>query len=487
MHRAPRQSTRSSTRQRSRFAPRRAAIAAAVALACLAPLADARADTVTMHSGTIYYGEVVEETATHISIKTKVSNIVTTLKLARADIASIEKTGNPVKPGYLDDTAPSRGDDDDASPTSAASGSSAGSYMLIPITGEIGRESMGEGVKNALKAAKAAKIRHIVFDINTPGGRVDDANEMVEAIIDYRNAAAAWDTPPRFYAYVRNAISAGIWVMFSCDVVCWSDQAIAGGAVAYRKDQSTGDASVDAKMNSILAAQLMTAAETLGHPPELVRAMMIMEAELHAWEDGGQTRLSNDKPRNQPGARELDGPREVLTLTTSQAVDLGFGRLIAGGPEEIGPALGIAGWKQAGKGGEAAMKAAARAEENRLKRAERDSDRAKEMYEKATALNATLSQAIDRAQAADPRAASYTTRGGVFTDESRAEWSRRSATAIKMWTEILDRIREMDKLDREFKKITGDSIFNRIQGRMVANEVDAIITRLRSEANRDRP
>lgn len=483
MHRAPRQSTR----QRSPLALRRAAIAAAVVLACLTPLGAARADTVTMHSGTIYYGEVIEETPTHISIKTKVSNIVTTLKLARADIASIEKTDNPVKPGYLDDTAPSRDDDDDASPTTAASGSGAGSYMLIPITGEIGRESMGEGVKNALKAAKSAKVRHIVFDINTPGGRVDDANEMVAAIIDYRNAAAAWDTPPRFYAYVRNAISAGIWVMFSCDVVCWSDQAIAGGAVAFKRDQTTGDASVDAKMNSILAAQLMTAAETLGHPPELVRAMMIMEAELHAWEDGGQTRLSNDKPRNQPGARELDGPREVLTLTTSQALDLGFGRLVAGGPEQIGPALGIAGWKQAGKGGEAAMKAAARAEENRLKRAERDSERAKEVYEKATALNATLSQAIDRAQAADPRAASYTTRGGVFTDESRAEWSRRSATAIKMWTEILDRIREMDKLDREFKKLTGDSIFNRIQGRMVANEVDAIITRLRSEANRDRP
>jgi hypothetical protein len=456
----------------------------AAALALLAPVA--HADTITMHGGTIYYGEILEETPKTVTIRTKVANIVTTLTLKRSDISLIERTGNAVRPGYFEEKDKPKQADDAA----GNDDDSATLYVLIPIHGEIGKESMADGVENALDGARRAKIRHVVFDIDTPGGSVAHADRMAKAIAEHREKTKAWKEPVRIHAYVHRAISAGIWVMFSCDSIFWADGATAGGAVVFRQDQSTGAAEVDAKMNSIIAAELAATAQQLGHRQEIVRAMMLPPSSLYTWVDStGARRISDSRPPRGEAAdaHELDGPEGILTLTTTDALELGLGTLAPDGPESLGSLIGTDGWKAAGKGGAAAMKQAARTAQAKQDKAERDAARAAELKEKALSLLTTLDPAIARAQAADPYQGSYQTINGVFTGDSQAEWTRRTASALKLWDKVFDIIKDLDKMDREHIKLTSHSIFDRENGRMVASQVEEIMSRLRTEAGKNKP
>lgn len=452
----------------------------------LAAARPAQADTVTMHNGTIYYGEIIEETPKTITIKTKVANIATTLTLKRSDISLIEKTANPVRPGYFDEKNERKREGEEAEGNADST-----LYTLIPIHGTIGEEAVAAGVENALESARRSKIRYVVFDIDTPGGLVSHADEMAKAIAQHREKTKGWKEPVQIYAYVRRAISAGIWVMFSCDRVFWADGATAGGAVMFRQDQTTGAAEVDAKMNSIVAAELAAVAQGLGHPQEVVRAMMLPASSLYVWtDDTGARRTSDSMPDRGAGSdvHELDGPETVLTLTTADAMDIGLGTMAPGGPESLGQMLELAGWKPAGKGGAAAMKQAARSQQAKEDKAERDAERAEELRTKALSMNEnTLKPLIERANQADPYQGSYETVNGYFTGESQAEWARRTSNALKLWAKVLDVIRDLDKMDREHLKITGASIFNRESGRMVGSKVDEIMARLRSEANKTRP
>lgn len=198
-------------------------------------------------------------------------------------------------------------------------------YAELTIDGPIGEgeRSNPRYVARALSWVKAAGIRDVVIRIDTPGGEVAAAKAMQKCILDHQPDI-------RFHARITNCISAGIWLAFACDDIWMEDSAAFGGAVAFSQSSSTGAIEVDAKINSILSAEIAAVAKSHGHSPEAVAAMTVMNAQL--WLIPGSNvkpALSASAPSNgsDPSARCLDTPETVLTATTSVAVDAGIARL----------------------------------------------------------------------------------------------------------------------------------------------------------------
>lgn len=102
--------------------------------------------------------------------------------------------------------------------------------VVIPIKGEIdGRDIthgsvMATSVRRRLMAAERAGADVVVFELDTPGGAVDGALQICEAIKSSR--------VPKIYAWVHSdAYSAGAIIALACDEIIVSDTASFGDAM----------------------------------------------------------------------------------------------------------------------------------------------------------------------------------------------------------------------------------------------------------------
>jgi ATP-dependent protease ClpP protease subunit len=276
-------------------------------LVLLAPAAAAE-DTIMLNDGKMYTGTILSETDDYIEIETSVGSIPTTLKLDRGLIVSVVKGHRVWKPPAESDgaAAPAAVDDDSIA------------VMEIPIVGEFGKDVLPISFRAALDYAARYNVKHIVLRINSPGGSVWAAREILQAM-EARRAEF------HFHALVESAISAAIWPTFACETIHIAPKGEMGGAVAYRTD-GRGNVEVDAKMNSIFAAEIVTVAEALGHNGNVIRAMVLMPSELYCLHDGDAVVLGGTKPSGSVEFETIDGPTTVLTLTSNEAVRLGIAR-----------------------------------------------------------------------------------------------------------------------------------------------------------------
>jgi len=466
--------------------------------------AGARADRIVTKSGQEYTGEIVEQNSTEVRFRTKVGNIITTLTLKRHEIKRIEPGALPE--GFFPEanaaTAPAPGtqgagaddEDDETDDSTASTGTPEERYLRIPIEGAIGIDVFASGVDRALKHAQRKRIRRVVFDIDTPGGLVREAVDIANAITEHREAMRARGIDAEVYAYVRHAISAGIWVVFSCDRMFIVDGGTVGGAVVYTRSGGTGSAEVDAKMNSILAADVASLAEGHGYPAPVVKAMMIMSEECWAWPDAsGRMTVSTEKPKDtaaQKQAWKVDGSSTVLTLKSDEAERLGIATVVRGGVESLGTPLGLAGWNSAGPAGESAMKWGATQGQKERARAEASAGELREVRSEIEMINdVLLPRAVEIAAAAHPTNGRYTVfrDTGQFTGESRQEWIRRSDEALSAWTDVQNGLKKLDKLDKRHKDLSGRSYFDRTKARFVAKDLERIISDLKRNRDRTSP
>ncbi|MEM1355449.1 MAG: hypothetical protein AAGC44_09830 [Planctomycetota bacterium] len=221
-------------------------------------------------------------------------------------------------------------------------------YLDVPMIdvdglGGIGDAITAESIINSVRfAGLHPEINHIVFRMDTGGGKVFHADAMARVIEQYHDKM-------EYHIVIEDAISAGIWTVFSCDNIFMTERGSIGGAVMYITHP---DGSVQESPHiPIVAAQLQQLAERNGHPGALVPAMMHMPAELHYWKENGRSVLSNTPPRNPrsaDGYDAMDRRDEVLTLTSQQAIAIGLAkpidRLDAG---LVGEKIGVPDWTRA--------------------------------------------------------------------------------------------------------------------------------------------
>lgn len=160
--------------------------------------------------------------------------------------------------------------------------------VRVPVTGTI-ELGLSPFVKRSLREAAAAGASAVVLEIDTPGGRVDAAWEIIDAVRDA-------DVP--VYALVnRRALSAGAMIALSADRLYMLPGSTIGAATPVIGD---GEKASE-KMVSAMRSEFRALAEERGIDPRIGEAMVDESVEVPGVVDAGK----------------------LLTLTTSEALELG--------------------------------------------------------------------------------------------------------------------------------------------------------------------
>ncbi len=174
--------------------------------------------------------------------------------------------------------------------------------VRIPIQGTIDK-GLGPFVKRSLEAAAEAGAPFAVLDINTPGGRVDAAWQIVDALQEAQVPA---------YAFVDRALSAGAMIALAADGIYVRPGATIGAATPV-----TGEGQkASEKMVSAMRSEFRALAEARGLDPRIAEAMVDEEIEIEGLVEAGK----------------------LLTLSADEAIAVGvaqgkydsLGELVAG-------------------------------------------------------------------------------------------------------------------------------------------------------------
>lgn len=180
----------------------------------------------------------------------------------------------------------------------------------IPITGTI-ENGLAPYVARALREAREAGAAAAVLDIDTPGGRVDAAQRIVDAV---RGA----DVP--VYAFVNpRALSAGALIALAADSIFMRPGAILGAATPV-DGQGT---KAPEKYVSAMRAEFRALAEERGLDPRVAEAMV-------------------DESVGVPGVVPQG---RLATLSTAEAVKLRYAAGQAASQDRLLDGLGLGGAK----------------------------------------------------------------------------------------------------------------------------------------------
>lgn len=182
------------------------------------------------------------------------------------------------------------------------------------------RDQIGSGIRtyiqSGIERAEYANADAIIFDVDTPGGRVDAAVDIIDAI---------QDTEIPTIAYVnREAISAGAMISIACDqIVMTSGGTIGDSAPVSMQGEEAGEKAV-----SYIRKTIKSTAERQGHNPHIAVAMVDKKRVLVRLADG---RIESYRPdiyeEHRQKGKEMEvisAEGELLTLTTDEALAYGF-------------------------------------------------------------------------------------------------------------------------------------------------------------------
>ena len=103
-----------------------------------------------------------------------------------------------------------------------------GVWVRIPIRGMIGKDFTADDMRGGIQRAKSARADVIVLELDTPGGGIDTAEQIIDMIIRARDI--------RFVAVVHRALSAGAAITLACPDVFTTETATIGAATSFMAD-----------------------------------------------------------------------------------------------------------------------------------------------------------------------------------------------------------------------------------------------------------
>lgn len=164
----------------------------------------------------------------------------------------------------------------------------------VPVTGVV-EMGLAPFISRSISEAESAGATAVVLDIDTPGGRVDAAQQISDAIADA-------EVP--VYAYVnRRALSAGALIALATDGVYMRTGSTIGAATPITGDGQTASE----KIVSAMRSEFRALAEARGLDPRVAEAMVDEEVAIEGVVDRGK----------------------LLTLSTVEAERLGYAVAIA--------------------------------------------------------------------------------------------------------------------------------------------------------------
>ncbi len=164
-----------------------------------------------------------------------------------------------------------------------------GPVYRVPVQGVI-ELGLAPFIERSLEEAAQAGAAAVILDVDTPGGRVDAAERITNALGDSR--------VPVFALVNRHAYSAGAMIALATDRIYMRPGSVIGAATPV---DATGERAPE-KIVSAMRSAMRALAEAHGLDPAVAEAMV-------------------DEAIGIPGVTESG---QLLTLTTEEAVDLGY-------------------------------------------------------------------------------------------------------------------------------------------------------------------
>jgi membrane-bound serine protease (ClpP class) len=161
--------------------------------------------------------------------------------------------------------------------------------MVMEIR-EIIDPRMKRYVDLALEHAEKTGAEIIIIEMDTYGGTLNDAKEIVDAIMHYKN--------PVWVFINSDAASAGALISIACDSIYMSPGASIGAATVV---ESTGEQAPD-KYQSYMRSIMRSTAEENGRDPRIAEAMVDENIDLDSISPAGQ----------------------VITFSTTEAIRYGY-------------------------------------------------------------------------------------------------------------------------------------------------------------------
>ena len=217
-----------------------------------------------------------------------------------------------------------------------------GKVYVVPVRGTV-EPGMAAYIKRALDSITEDKDAVVVFEMDTFGGRVDAALDIVEAISVLPKE--------RTVAFVeKRAISAGALIALASGTLIMKDHTLIGDCAPIIQ---AGDETKEAgeKIQTVLRAQFRTLAKRNGYPEVLAEAMVSKEMEVFQIESGGQTRfmdktdyeeLSAEEKKQISGKKTVVAQGELLTMDDHEARMLSFSKASVKDLENALAFLGLA-------------------------------------------------------------------------------------------------------------------------------------------------
>lgn len=143
---------------------------------------------------------------------------------------------------------------------------------IIPVKGEIG-PAVSSFISEQLEAAKKINCEIVIFDIDTPGGKLKDIVKIQETVKTYSGCF-------RIYTFIDNkAESAGAMM------------ALLGEKIYMTPDATFGSSAVtpyDEKVNSAVCSMLRAQAETMGRRGDIAEGMASYSSAIPGLKESGE-------------------------------------------------------------------------------------------------------------------------------------------------------------------------------------------------------
>ncbi len=218
--------------------------------------------------------------------------------------------------------------------------------FVIPIRSQI-TPTLAEIIRRKIVRCRAGGAQVVIFDVDSPGGRVDAMDDIIQMILDELPGVytVAWVHP--------NAHSAAAIISLACHEIVMVGSGQIGDAMPLLIGQDGAPQAlpeeIRAKIESPLLAKVRTLAERNGYDPDLLSSMVTLKLEvwLVRHRRTGQLRIVDagewagkvvKPPSSQPDASakiidseweyllRIDPADRLLTLTTKEAARYGVSR-----------------------------------------------------------------------------------------------------------------------------------------------------------------
>lgn len=226
-----------------------------------------------------------------------------------------------------------------ASDSGSVAQGNAPTIVVVPVSGTVD-PAMAAFINRALQSSKEYPNRLIILEIDTYGGQVDAAFQIVDTLLNF---------PDTVFSYVKTkAISAGALVALAGKKLIMKNGTTIGDVapLTYSKE---GPEMLGEKFQSPIRAKFRTLAKRNGYPETLTEAMVTKEISVYEvkfsdttlyLDSIGLSELSPAEKKKIISTKNIVSSTELLTMDDIEAQRLGFSSMSVSGFDEMISRLG---------------------------------------------------------------------------------------------------------------------------------------------------